>query len=160
MKYHRLTDSQFIEMHHEFAIFLASNSIDKTKWDRIKETELHTVDLLLDGFSDLVWEKILTQCSNFEFATKDQLFLFNTRLDEVETLIVKVVNVDYDLTTSKGFEWVLKNIHSQTVSLFHATRAYSPSRNEFIYSYLRKGAVLSEGIYFKELKSYFFNSIK
>mgnify|MGYP000862925396 CR=1 FL=1 len=75
MKYHRLTDSQFIEMHHEFAIFLASNSIDKTKWDRIKETELHTVDLLLDGFSDLVWEKILTQCSNFEFATKDQLFL-------------------------------------------------------------------------------------
>ena len=96
----------------------------------------------------------------FEFATKDQLFLFNTRLDEVETLIVKVVNVDYDLTTSKGFEWVLKNIHSETVSLFHATRAYSPSRNEFIYSYLRKGAVLSEGIYFKELKSYFFNSIK
>ena len=55
MKYHRLTDSQFIEMHHEFAIFLASNSIDKTKWDRIKETELHTVDLLLDGFSNLVW---------------------------------------------------------------------------------------------------------
>ena len=41
MKYHRLTESQFIEMHQEFILFLASNSIDKKKWDEVKETENH-----------------------------------------------------------------------------------------------------------------------
>ena len=160
MKYHRLTESQFIEMHQEFILFLASNSIDKKKWDEVKETEPHTVDLLLDGFSDLVWEKILTQCSYVEFPTKDQLFLFHTRIEEVEALVVKVTDMDFDLTTPEGFQWILKNVHSDAVKLFEATKEYSPSRNEFIYSYLKKGAVFSKGIYFKELKSYFSNSRK
>ena len=160
MKYHRLTEPQFIEMHHEFILFLASNSIDKEKWDHIKETEPNTVNFLLDGFSDLVWEKILTQCSYVEFATKDQLFLFNTRLDQVEALVIKVIDANCDLRTTESFEWMLNNLHSKTVTLFEATKSYSPSRNEFIYSYLRKGAVLSEGNYFKELKSYFSDSRK
>ena len=160
MKYHRLTEPQFIEMHHEFILFLASNSIDKEKWDQIKETEPDTVNFLLDGFSDLVWEKILTQCSYVEFATKDQLFLFNTRLDQVEALVIKVIDANCDLRTTESFEWMLNNLHSKTVTLFEATKSYIPSRNEFIYSYLRKGAVLSEGNYFKELKSYFSDSRK
>ena len=160
MKYHRLTEPQFIEMHHEFILFLASNSIDKENWDQIKETEPDTVNFLLDGFSDLVWEKILTQCSYVEFATKDQLFLFNTRLDQVEALVIKVIDANCDLRTTESFEWMLNNLHSKTVTLFEATKSYSPSRNEFIYSYLRKGAVLSEGNYFKELKSYFSDSRK
>jgi hypothetical protein len=123
MKYHRLTESQFIEMHQEFILFLASNSIDKKKWDEVKETEPHTVDLLLDGFSDLVWEKILTQCSYVEFPTKDQLFLFHTRIEEVEALVVKVTDMDCDLTTPEGFQWIHclkppRNIHPHEMSLF------------------------------------------
>ena len=160
MKYHRLTESQFIEMHHEFTLFLASNSIDKEKWDQVKETESETVDLLLDGFSDLVWEKILTQCSFIEFVTKDQLFLFFTDLQVVEALVVKITDSVCDLTTTEGFDWMLNNLQSEAVSLFKATKTYTPSRNEFIYSYLKKGAVLSDGTYFKELKSYFSNSRK
>ena len=59
MKYHRLTDSQFIEMHHEFAIFLASNSIDKTKWDCkikiLKLTSLWIWKLSPNSNSGFMW---------------------------------------------------------------------------------------------------------
>ena len=71
--------------------------------------------MLLDGFSDLVWEKILTQCSYVEFPTKSQLFLFNTRIEEVEALVVKVTDMDCDLTTPGGFQWILKNVHSDAL---------------------------------------------
>lgn len=155
MKYHRLTDSQFNEMYHEFALYLASNSIDKRKWDKIKKSKKHTVDFFLDNFSDLVWEKILTQCSYMEFVTNHQLFLFNTRLDEVESLVVKVTGTVCDLSSIEGFKWMVNNMQTDAVTLFQATKSYVPTRNEFIYSYLRTGAVLSEGSHFKELKSYF-----
>tara|TARA_B110000211_G_C14045615_1_gene538789 strand:- start:915 stop:1397 length:483 start_codon:yes stop_codon:yes gene_type:complete len=160
MKYHRLTEAQFHEMHEEFSIFLATNSIDKKKWDCVKKETPTTVSFLLDEFSDLVWEKILTQCSYLEFITPKQLFLFWTKEVTVDTLVLKVTNVKHDLTTSEGFNWMLSNLSSNRITLFKASREYEPRRNDFIYSYLKKGAVLSDGLYFKQLKSYFSNSIK
>ena len=69
MKFHRLSEAQFHEMHEEFSVFLASNSIDKKKWERIKSEVPEKVTFLLDKFSDLVWEKILNQCNYLEFST-------------------------------------------------------------------------------------------
>jgi hypothetical protein len=118
------------------------------------------VTFLLDKFSDLVWEKILNQCNYLEFSTPSQLFLFHTKKNSVDALVVKSVDIVQDLSTPIGFQWMLKNISSDYISLFNASKIYTPNRTEFIYSYLKKGAVLSDGQYFKHLKSYFPNSIK
>ena len=160
MKFHRLSEAQFHEMHEEFSVFLASNSIDKKKWERIKDEFPQKVTFLLDKFSDLVWEKILNQCNYLEFSTPSQLFLFHTKKNSVDALVVKSVDIVQDLSTPIGFQWMLKNISSDYISLFNASKIYTPNRTEFIYSYLKKGAVLSDGQYFKHLKSYFPNSIK
>ena len=160
MKFHRLSEAQFHEMHEEFSVFLASNSIDKKKWERIKSEVPDEVTFLLDKFSDLVWEKILNQCNYLEFSTPSQLFLFYTKKNIVDVLVVKSADRFQDLSTPKGFQWMLKNISSDSISLFNASKIYKPKRNEFIYSYLKKGAVLSDGQYFNHLKSYFPNPIK
>ena len=160
MKFHRLSEAQFHEMHEEFSVFLASNSIDKKKWERIKDEFPQKVTFLLDKFSDLVWDKILNQCNYLEFSTPSQLFLFHTKKNSVDALVVKSVDIVQDLSTPIGFQWMLKNISSDYISLFNASKIYTPNRTEFIYSYLKKGAVLSDGQYFKHLKSYFPNSIK
>ena len=160
MKFHRLSEAQFHEMHEEFSVFLASNSIDKKKWELIKDEFPQKVAFLLDKFSDLVWEKILNQCNYLEFSTPSQLFLFHTKKNSVDALVVKSVDIVQDLSTPIGFQWMLKNISSDYISLFNASKIYTPNRTEFIYSYLKKGAVLSDGQYFKHLKSYFPNSIK
>ena len=160
MKFHRLSEAQFHEMHEEFSVFLASNSIDKKKWERIKDEFPQKVTFLLDKFSDLVWDKVLNQCNYLEFSTPSQLFLFHTKKNSVDALVVKSVDIVQDLSTPIGFQWMLKNISSDYISLFNASKIYTPNRTDFIYSYLKKGAVLSDGQYFKHLKSYFPNSIK
>ena len=160
MKFHRLSEAQFHEMHEEFSVFLSSNSIDKKKWVRIKSEAPEKVTFLLDKFSDLVWEKILNQCNYLEFSTPSQLFLFHTKKNSVDVLVVKSLDIVQDLSTPIGFQWMLKNISSDYISLFKASKIYTPNRTDFIYSYLKKGAVLSDGQYFKHLKSYFPNSIK
>ena len=61
MLYRRLTKEEFENLPEDFAIFLASNSIDKKEWDTIKEMDIKKADGLLDIFSDLVFEKEILQ---------------------------------------------------------------------------------------------------
>ena len=52
MKYKRLTKEQFEELHGEFSTFLASQSIDKGEWDKIKVEKPEVAEQELDVFSD------------------------------------------------------------------------------------------------------------
>ena len=160
MRYHKLSDEQFREMHKEFSLFLAAQGISKKEWDAIKEESDDQVDHLLNTFSDMVWDKIIGACAYLEFSTPDQLYLFHTQEMSATVLVVKINPQFTDLTTEKGFETLLKQLHSDKVTLYSASKPYTPSRNEFIYSYLKKGATLSKGVRYIRLQSYFTNSLK
>ncbi|MGD1980814.1 MAG: DUF6495 family protein, partial [Flavobacteriaceae bacterium] len=160
MRYHKLSEAQFREMHKEFSIFLAAQGINKEEWDKIKEESVEKVDYLLNAFSDLVWEKIISTCAYLEFSTPDQLYLFHTQEKSATVFVVKISPQFTDLTTEAGFETLLNQLHSDKVTLYTATKPYTPSRNEFIYSYLKKGATLSKGARYSRLQSYFSNSPK
>jgi len=160
MRYHKLSEAQFHEMYEEFAIFLATQGINKQAWDLIKHEEPNRIENLLCDFSDLVWDKVISKCSYLEFTTPEQIFLFQTNADRVEALIIKIDPTLADLSTVAGFEKILGQLESNQVEILRASKTYQPSRNEFIYDYLKKGAVLSEGQRFNLLQSYFFNSPK
>ena len=78
MRYHKLTEKQLHEMHREFSVFLSSQGIDKNEWDNIKKNKPRDISNYINLFSDIVWEKILTDCEFMDFLTPDQIFLFET----------------------------------------------------------------------------------
>ena len=160
LKYHKLSEAQFNEMYREFTLFLASQNIDKRDWLIIKSKKPELVDKYLNSFSDLVWEKILSNCQYLEFSTVSQIFLFHTKENSVDALIVKIDKKLADLNTAEGFKKVLTLLQSEKVDIFESSNVYTPSRNEFIYDYLRKGSVISDGKRYELLKSYFYNSSK
>ena len=161
MKYHRLTHEQFAELHEEFAVFLASQGIGHSQWEQIKDSQTQQLDVLLDLFSDLVWDKITAESDFLDFSTADQLFLFNTSDSKsASVIIIKLSNKEIDLTTPNGFQWLLTHLDSDELSFFNGSKTYGSSKNEFIYSYLKKGAVRSNGARFKALETYFSNSTK
>ncbi|OUU21303.1 MAG: hypothetical protein CBC08_03530 [Flavobacteriaceae bacterium TMED48] len=160
MKYHRLTHEQFEALHQEFAVFLAKQGLDKSKWKEVKQNQPKKVELLLDLFSDVVWDKIINKYEFLEFSTPDQLFLFEILEKTASVIILKVEKLKIDLKTSSGFQWVLDHIDSDQVTIYHGSRPYTSSRNDFVYDYLKKGAVQSEGKCFKALETYFSNSSK
>ena len=90
MKYHKLSEDQFHEMHREFSVFLAAQRITKEDWEKIKLKESKIVDYYLNTFSDMVWERILSDCRFLEFITSDQLYLFETKSRIVNLLILKI----------------------------------------------------------------------
>ena len=76
MKYSRLTKEQFDLLNIDFSQFLASKSIDKLKWSEMKINNSLQVETLLDKFSDLVWDDILSRETYLIHLSKKQLFLF------------------------------------------------------------------------------------
>ena len=108
----------------------------------------------------MVWEKILTNCKFLEFTSPDQIFLFETLTELANVVVIKIPKGFVNLTTNKGFKSVLAQLHRKEVNILQASKAYEPSRNEFIYNYLRKGATLSQGERYKRLQTYFSNSSK
>ena len=79
MKYHRLSQDQLNSVYKQFIFYLSSKGIDKKLWDIIKKEESRKMDLLLNEFSEMVWDKIMNECSFFNYNSKDQLFLFNSK---------------------------------------------------------------------------------
>ena len=77
MKYSRLTKEQFDLLNIDFSQFLASKSIDKLKWSEMKINNSLQVEILLDKFSDLVWDDILSRETYLIHLSKKQLFLFS-----------------------------------------------------------------------------------
>ena len=121
MRYHKLTEKQLHEMHREFSVFLSSQGIDKEKWNNIKKNKPRDIGNYINLFSDIVWEKILTDCEFVDFLTPDQVFLFETNKKLAHLIVVKLKSKTLDLTTSKGFEIMLKKIRFTSLILYLLT---------------------------------------
>ena len=160
MKYHKLSKFQFHEMHQEFSVFLAAQGITKQDWDYIKLEKPEAIDHYLNNFSDMIWEKILSNCRYLDFITSDQVYLFETKENLAKVIVLKIDYNFADLTSKIGFKKVLKFLHSDQVNLFTSSKSYFPSRNKFIYNYLKKGATISKGERYRLLDSNFSNSSK
>ncbi len=145
MKYKRLTKEQFEELHQEFSNFLASQSIDKNQWDVIKLNNPKVAEQELDVFSDLIWEKVLTNAQYLEHFSKNHVFLFHCKENIMQTLVIKSLNSTIDFLTNDGLQWLSDNLFTDNVDIFTGEKQYDANRNTAIFNLILEGAILSDG---------------
>ena len=155
MKYHRLSQDQLNSVYKQFVFYLSSKGIDKKLWGKIKKEESRKMDLLLNEFSEMVWDKIMNECSFFNYSDKGQLFLFNSKKKSISVIVVKCLNKKINIQNNKDWNWILKNIKDKDISIYQSSRKYPEQRNVYIYKYLKKGAIISDGKKFKSLETCF-----
>ena len=109
MKYEKLTKEQFEELHEEFAVFLAAQSIDVEEWTRIKEEKPELAEKELEVFSDFVWEKVLTKANYLDHFSPGSMNLFKCGEDSIQRILVKVNKEGVDLLKQEDFNWFLDN---------------------------------------------------
>ncbi len=139
MKYSRLTKEQFEELHQEFARFLASQSITADEWEKIKQDKPEVAEDELDVFSDLIWEGTLSRVSYLENWSKNQVYLFFFGDSQIELLAIKTSNQSIDFTKQEGIDWLEKNIGSDEVELFEATKDFTKEKNLEIFQLYKTG---------------------
>jgi carboxylesterase type B len=150
MKYRQLTKEQFESLHEEFALFLASQSIDVKEWNELKKEKPQVAEDEMNVFSDVVWDDVLNKTKYLEHFSKQSVNLFKCDENEIHRIFVKI-NKDINLLEQKGFEWLLSNPTDATVEYFNGTKKYASERNTEIFDLIEKGSAIAKG----ELYEYF-----
>lgn len=151
-KYTRLTKEQFEELHQEFINFLASQTINADEWSQLKKEKPEAAEQELDVFSDLIWEGVLNKTEYLENIAPQQLNLFNTGESEMSLLVVKILDQTIDVTTKEGFNWLQKNMASDKVEIYTASKIYSEDKNLDKFNLIKQGAHISNGQLFNSIK--------
>jgi len=150
MKYRQLTKEQFESLHEEFALFLASQSIDVKEWNQLKKEKPQVAEDEMNVFSDVVWDDVLTKTAYLEHFSKQSINLFKCDESEIQRIFVKI-NKDINLFEQEGFEWLLSNPTDDVVEYFNGTKEYTSERNSEVFDLIEKGSSISKG----ELYEYF-----
>ncbi|MFD2909361.1 DUF6495 family protein [Flavobacterium ardleyense] len=153
MKYARLTKEQLEELHPEFINFLATQSIDKAEWDDIKKNRSHVAEKEIDVFSDMIWEKALTNVSHIDHFSKNYIFLFKCVEYMVYSFVVKTNNSDIDFVSATGINWLADNLFSDDVEIIKGKKDISENRNEALFQIIKQGGIISKGELFIKLEN-------
>lgn len=153
MKYKRLTKEQFEALHQEFSNFLATQSIDKNEWDKIKAEKPEVAEQELDVFSDLIWEGVLTNAHYLEHFSKNHIFLFHCQEKFIQSIVMKALNPDVDFMQKDGLQWLSDNLFTDTVEIHLGKKEYQDERNTSIFDLIKEGAILSDGQLYLQINS-------
>ncbi len=145
LKYTRLTKEQFDYLSEEFSLFLASKAIDSKQWDNIKSNSPERVDLILDLFSDIVWDDILNKVNYIENISATHLFLFKCNEKSIESIIIKSNDSSINFKSEDDRLWLFNNFNSKKIEILRSTKRFRTKRNDEIYSLITRGCEISEG---------------
>lgn len=153
MKYTRLTKEQLEELQPEFASFLATQTIDKLEWDKIKIEKPEIAEQELDVFSDLIWEGVLTKADYLEHFSKNHIFLFQCFDTYIKSIVLKSLVPEIDFLTHDGLQWLSDNLFTETIEIKTGKKVFTEDRNSSIFELIKQGSFLSEGQLFKQIIS-------
>ena len=149
MKYRQLTKEQLLELHEEFAKFLATQQIDVKEWETIKVEKPKMADEELNIFSDLVWEDVLSKTKYLEHISKNDINLFKCSSKEIIRIYIKLNDASKSFLDTSDFNWFLKNPVNDSIDYFKASKKYTEERNLEIFKLIEMGSVISKGDLFK-----------
>ena len=151
MKYRQLTKEQFIELHKEFAIFLASQQIDVKEWEKIKQEKPLIAEEEMGIFSDLVWENVLSKTEYLEHISENHINIFKCEADNIVRIYIKLNDENKSFLKTEDFQWFLKNPLEKQIEYFKAEKKYTKARNTELFELIEMGSQISKGALFNEI---------
>lgn len=153
MKYRRLTQEQLEALHHEFALFLATQQITADQWQQIKKEKPSMAEEEIDIFSDCVWDRVLQRVHYLEKREPQWMFLFKCESQHIEFIGVKSIYEPVDFSTSESLLWLETHLKDDGIEIFTGQKAYEQPRNQEIFNLIEKGNNICEGTVFEWLNN-------
>lgn len=145
MKYRPLTTEQLNEMHQEFAKFLATQKIDASEWEKIKDTKPEMVEEEINLFSDLVWEKVLSNVNYASNYAEKSINLFRFDSEQVQRILISCTKNNFNFLKKEDYNWFINNSKDKAISYHKGQKSYFKERNLEIFELIEKGCVIDKG---------------
>ena len=99
----------------------------------------------IDVFSDLIWDKAITNVRFVDHFSKNHIFLFKCHDTFLESLIVQTSNEEIDFFTTEGLEWLGNNLFTDFVTIQTGKKEVAENRNEEVFKIIENGGIISKG---------------
>lgn len=147
MKYRRLTTQELKPLAEDFAIFLASNSIDKKEWDEMKATNPKKAEEVLDIFSDMVLEKALRSGKYLERISETEIHCYYFQPNQAH-----MISLRNTVGASKSFiHHSLSAYKTDELEMMQGIKRFTKSREDEMFEIMQTGANLSDGSLYQKL---------
>lgn len=154
MKYRRLAIDELKELETEFVRFLATNTVTSDDWVKIKAENPERAEGLIEQFSDIVFEKTLSNIEYLEFKTPKDIKIFHCEKEKI-TMVGLMVAGETSIDFSKDMPaeemiQALKQSNAE-VKLYRAEKNYKPNRKAELFKMLESGCLITNDNLFKTL---------
>lgn len=156
MKFRRLTVDELKQMEKEFITFLASNSITALDWESLKKREPRKATTLVEIFSDIVFEKALSNCLCIEQLSTKEFRVYRFFDTSVKLIVMKVhPESSIELTEGELGKNVLHLIQSapNQISIYKAQKNYKKLREQEMFEVLQSGGYMADSVLFDALNT-------
>ncbi len=151
MKYRRLTKEELVELEKEFVEFLVVNGIVADDWGKLKQNEPDKAEQIIEQFSDVIFEGTLRKIQFVDIVSKSKLYTFQCLPDKIILRGLEAKegsNLDF-LDDGKVQELLANS--SADIQLVKSEKNYHPNREEELFGMLQRGALISDGKWFKAI---------
>lgn len=151
MKYKRLNIEELKALENEFVSFLASAQFTGPDWEKMKKMESAKAEELIDVFSDLVYEKVMSKINYLEFRDQKSMNIFHCMDDKIVLVGLRVKeNSSFDLTAEDVFsQWNESTI--KAVNVIKTEKKYSKDRGEEVFELLQNGCFITDDKLYKTI---------
>lgn len=151
MKYKRLNIEELKALEKEFVSFLASAQITGPDWEKMKKEEAAKAEELIDVFSDLVYEKVMSKINYLEYRDQKSMNIFHCMEDKIMLVGLRVKeNSTFDLTAEDVFsQWNESTI--KAVNVIKTEKKYTKDRGEEVFELLQNGCFITDDKLFKTI---------
>lgn len=149
MKYLQLTKEQLEEFHEEFTLFLASQQIDRKEWEKLKTDKPEVAKEEIDVFSDLVWDRVLSNVKYLEHFSERTLNLFKCEGSQILRVVVEVGKESFNFFDQEHYSWFIDNSKHSTIQYFKGQKPYQKERNQELFDLIKKGGQITNGLLYE-----------
>ena len=150
MKYRRLSPEELSALEKEFIKFLIINGIDASEWVKINELDNKKANEMIDTFSDLVFEGIISKVVYIEYFDQDGLKLFKCEDDTIY-----LTGISSPIIFAKIEDMINHlSIHPELYSIYHTSKTYLPDKSTEIFRMIDTGGIVTDGKYYETLSKY------
>ncbi len=153
MKYKRLTSEELQALEPDFINFLSSMQITGPDWEKMKAHENEKANELIDVFSDVVYDKVLSKINYLEYRDEKTLNIFYCGPDKMQLVGLRVKEHSaLDLTAPDVLDqWNAAN--NASVNIVRSEKKYAEDKQTEVFELLQSGCLITDDTLFNTLNS-------
>ena len=146
-KYRLLTQEELIQLEKVFVNFLSANSIIAQDWEKIKSEDTARMDSLIEEFSDVVFEKTLSNVKLLEKRLANKILMYSFDENQISLTGIEVIG-DSDIDFRKEFNvsdlYKLFENQELKISFIEGNKPYFEDVKKETFDLIESGAMISQ----------------